>query len=182
MKTRLLFLTALTLVTPLVLGQTNCPDQVYLPLTGYSVTLDPAQIAYDHERPDDPNYATRKKLLLGLIYAPVGMTVTRVARVCDLDADGLQMRVQDGTLEILDDAGKPKAVTPVDGWYNLDPLGRYRWSYHATGVGITYHWIEARDVRVPAPEPGTTWVDDARTTRGTVVIVARPRNLPPVLY
>jgi hypothetical protein len=172
-KTLLTLLAALT-VAPLVLGQvTTCPDQVYLPLDGYPVVLDVNQISMDRPDPNDPAYALRKPLLLNVIAVPVGTPAVHVGHTCDPDGEEVRIRCGDGTLTMLSRTGQPVGVTPVGGWYAPAEGGAYRWSWTPQQLGVTYHWVEAVDVR---PETNNK---DVRYTRGTIAVVGVPPNASP---
>lgn len=162
-------LLAILVAIPLAFGSSfPCPEQLYPPLTGYGVTLDPARIAYDRNDPNDPNYAHRRQLLLKIIPVATGRPATYLGFACDPDGDSLAIQAQDGTLVALTGAGEAVTQAPLDGYLPLVAGGRYRWTYTPAMVGVTYHNIEVVDVR-----PGT---DDARSTQGTLVVVAIPRN------
>ncbi len=139
-------------VAPLAFGDADCPDQPYLSLSGYSVTIDSTRIELG---PADPN-GVRKPLLLRVVAVTVGQIATDKILACDPDADPVAVSCQDGVL-----AAEPN-----------EP-GYYRWSWTPTAIGVTYHWIQAVDER-----PAT---NDAMTVRGTIVVVATPKNRPPVL-
>lgn len=139
-------------VTPLTLGQTDCPEQSYLGLSGYSVTIDPDRIELG---PADPN-GTRKPLMLRILTVTVGQMASDKIRACDPDGDAVRVTCQDGVL----------TAEPDDSQYS-------RWSWTPNAIGVSYHWIQAIDER---SETG-----DALTVRGTIVVVAIPRNRPPVL-
>jgi hypothetical protein len=162
-------LLVLLMVIPLTFGgNPPCPEQPYLPLTGYPVTLDLAKIAYDRNDPADPNYATRKQLLVAILPVALGNQAAYEGYACDADGDSLIIKAQDGTLTALTGGGEPVPQTPVDGYVSLVAGGRYRWIYTPMSLGVSYHDLEVSDVR-----PGTT---DARSTRGTIVVIAIPRN------
>lgn len=150
-STLLLAAIAAMAVGPLAVGQTDCPEQEFPPMTGYSVTLDPNQIALT----EDPNGVMRP-LPLRVMTVTVGQIATDKIRACDPDGDPISVHCQDGVL-----AAEPNQPE------------HYRWSWTPTAVGVTYHWIEATDER-----PVTS---DALTVRGTIVVVAIPKNRPPVL-
>jgi hypothetical protein len=150
-STLLLAAIAAIVAGPLALGQTDCLQE-YRPLGGYSVQVDPNQIALG---PADPN-GVRRPLLLRVITVTVGMQASDKIRACDPDGDPVVVTCQDG--ELAAEPGRPEY---------------YRWSWTPRQVGVSYHWIEASDER-----PATS---DALTTRGTIVVVTIPRNRPPVL-
>lgn len=151
-STLLLAAIAALAVAPLVLGDADCPEQAYLGLSGYSVTIDPNQIALG---PADTN-GFQKPLLLRILTVTVGQIASDKIRACDPDGDPVVLSCQDG--ELLRDTSQPEY---------------YRWSWSPASVGVSYHWIQATDDR---SETG-----DSLTTRGTIVVVAIPRNRPPVL-
>lgn len=144
----------IAIMAPLVVGDV-CGPQAYRPLTGYAVQIDANQIAMG---PADAN-GLSKRLLLRVLTVPLGAAATDKIGACDPDGDLLAMSCQDGLLT---------ALPP-------DPNGMtyHRWTWTPTSIGVTYHWIEAKDQR-----PAT---NDSIATRGTIVVVAIPRNRPPVL-
>lgn len=150
-STLLLAAVAAIVAGPMALGQTDC-QQEYRPLNGYSVVLDPNQIEW---AAPDPN-GVRKQNLMRVIAVTVGMPATDKIRACDPDADPVVVTWQDGTM----------APIPSEPEY-------YRWTWTPPMIGVTYHWFQAVDVR--------TETNDPVTTRGTIVVVAVPRNRPPVL-
>jgi hypothetical protein len=157
---------AVCFLCPILFAQLSCPDQYYPPLTGYSVELDASQIAYDRQDVNDPNYADRQRLLLRVIVAPIKKAATYEGYACD--EEPVKIHCQDGTLTTMTATGVP--ATLVDGWYPM-ATDRYTWRFTPTVIGVTYHWIEASDIRLET--------DDARMTRGTVVVVAIPKNAKP---
>jgi len=158
---------------PLVLAQT-CPPQNYPPLTGYSVTIDETQVMFDRMEPNDPDYALRKKLLLGVVTVPLGSTFSYNTWACDQDGDPLKIRSSDGTIQVLDAQGAPVTVVPANGWYPLVTGGKYRWSFKPTVLGVTYHRIDGKDNPLVLPQY-------ARMTSGTIAVVAVQQNKPPTL-
>ena len=176
-KLMVLFLLGLC-VAPMpvyVLGQSPaCPEQTYLPLSGYSFEIDLLQIAQDRYDPTDPDYAVRKPLLLNVTTIAMGRTVKYRGRACDEDGDLVQIMCTDGTLTALDSAGVAGLTVQAGTWLTVDSTGYYQWTWTPTQVGLTYHRIRARDIR-----PTT---DDSRGTEGSIVIATVPGNeKPPVL-
>lgn len=168
MKTLLLFTIALLCLVPMTFAQTTCPEQAYLPLTGQVVAIDPNLVAYDFNDPNDPNYPIRKQLLLNVIPVVVGKTVSYEGYSCDPDGEPISMSCENGSLSILSMDGNVAQTIPSGQWGNLLSGGRYRWQWTPTTIGVTYHYVEAKDIR-----PGT---NDSRSIRGTLVVVAIPKN------
>lgn len=164
-------------LTIYLLAAEACPTvQAYPPLTGYPVTLDPARISMDRTEPNDPDYAARKRLLLAVYTTSIGKAVTHSGRACEPNSpDPIRLKANNGTITVLDNAGVPKVVTSVNAWYPLETQGYYRWTWAPSEVGISYHSITARDVRTALAS------NDERSTTGTVVVIAMPRNSPPIL-
>ena len=160
-----------------LIAQPACPAvQEYKVLTGYSVTLDPARISMDRTEPNDPDYALRKPLLLAVYKTPVGKMVTHQGRACEPNSpDPIRVSASNGTLTVLDDAGAAQAVVPVNGKYLLTGSGYYRWTWTPSAIGVTYHWITARDDRT------VEGANDERSTTGTIVVVTVGKNKPPIL-
>lgn len=152
MKTKLLFLTTVILLAPLVggalfvlLAQEPCPTQVFRDLATAPATLDAAQIAVD------PN--TGSLCCLGWIRATPGRPWTWTARFCDPDGDTLTLTASAGTLRTSADQ---YTVTGVAG-----------------GVGIEYVTMTLVDQPVADPRPVTR--------KGTFAVIVTPRNRPPSL-
>lgn len=151
MKINALLLLCLFVVSPLVFSA-ECNEQIYKPLTGYSIQLDENEIAMG---PPDSN-GVSKRLLIGVVTVPLGRSAVYKLIACDPDGDQLEIRCQDGL------------ITKDDNEAN-----HYYWTWKPLSIGVTYHWIEAQDVR-----PLT---NDSLTTRGTIVVIVIPANRPPVL-
>ena len=174
MKRIVSLIVVLMMLSLCVVAQEPCPDQIYRPLTGYNIVIDPNRISYDRTEPNDPDYANRKRLLLGVLIVPVNTVASYVSFACDQDGDPLRIKMSDGLLQVLDESGAPAAATPdAKGFYRLLSGGKYRWSFTPAAIGVTYHHLEAWDSRTVL---GT---NDARKTSATVVIGAIPRNRPP---
>jgi len=142
------------LCCPPVRGQTApCTVQNYLPLTGYSVPVDPNRIAFDYTGSDPARPSPRRLLLCPPIIVGLGQTATHRGWVCDPDNDAMQLTATLGTLTINSD-------------------GTYDWSYRVMTLGPTYANLTVSDIR----DSG-----DARSATGTLMVYARPANNPPVL-
>ena len=139
---------------PLMAQAPACPTQTYLPLTGYSVPVDPNRIAFDYQGTDPMRPSAPQRLLIcPPIVIALGQTAKHTGWVCDPNNDAMQLTATQGTL-------------------NIRPDGTYEWSLKPTAVGPLYVNLTVVDIRTTG---------DAKSTTGTLMVFTRAANRPPVI-
>jgi hypothetical protein len=158
MKRAMLFLAALTALTPLTCGTmfvvagepVVCPEQVFKDPNTCPVAISLTELALDPYE--------NKPCFLGWVYATVGKLWTVSAPYCDPDGDPMTLTASTGTLTTKDDT------------YTVTGM--------ASATGPLYVTMTLKDIlSAEAKAAG----DVEYTRKGTFAVIRLPANRPPSL-
>ena len=150
MKTKLLTLVLTTLLAALTLGQTDCDEQVYLPLTDCPYSLDPNQIAV--------HPVSGERLYLGWTITDAGRPWSFSGYACDPDGDPVTITSAAGTVQ---QAVDPNGFTV----YTVSGIA-------PEAIGTYYINVTATDEPMAHQEP--------LSVTGTRALIVTPANRHPI--